>query len=438
MFYKGNGETIDINTGSSNNILTLKNTTDCLNTYITKRISELATNTESGKNALGNVSTNYTRYKLENLKKGTTLQVVVGHNGDNTPFFYDGADNLTSSSTLSNNSAYTVFYRCLTLDKDYDVFYVCTFTATTDSNPDYCNITYIPLQYQNYPSYKNSFVPTLGNKINDLEILSNYELVKDLGYDLTGQKAKDRLQGGVWIGLGDSYTVGVDSYFKSLASKYGMIYDGQGKVSSTICGDGGGNKGFSPFWQRMDGFISNYTDNGQTIDGKVYTANDVKLITFMGGANDGFGKDSWLGSETSMDTNYIYGALNYIFTKLRSTFPNAKIITILQPANYADTMNYTTDTTAQTLGFKDLAELQTWDIYNFGQYKMEIKEKAVKKISERFGIPIVDCIFDWYTVVNSTHRGLYWATDKLHLSALGYSELAKDVDKKIIKVFGAM
>ena len=436
MFYKGNGEKIDINTGSSDNILTLKNTIDCSNTYTTKRISELATNTETDKQADGGARTGYTRYKLENLKKGTKLQVVLEFNADNSTCFYDGINDLTTSSTHNSTSDYSLHYRYLTLTKDYDVFYVCTHTAKTNSYPDYCIITYIPTKYQNYPSYNDSFVPTVGATVNDVETLSNYELVKNLGYDITGQKAKENLQGGVWIGFGDSYTVYADSYFKSIATKYGLIYDGQGKVSSTICGDSSGNKGFAPFWQRMDTFIANYTGNGQTIDGNTYTANDVKLITFMGGANDGFGKDSWLGSETSMDTNYIYGSLNYIFTKLRRTFRYAKIITILQPANYSESMNYTTDETAQTLGFKDLAELKTSDIYSFGQYKMEVKEKAVKKISERFGIPMVDCIFNWYTVVNPTHRKLYWNPDKIHLSPTGSSELSKQLEKEIIKVFG--
>lgn len=440
MFYNGKGETIAINTGSSgDSVLTLKNTIDCLNTYTTKKISELATSTEKGKNALGNASTNYTRYKLENLKKGTRLQIIVNYNADNTPFFYDGTNNLTSSSKLSNNSNYTVYYRYLTLDKDYDVFYVCTFTSKTEANPNYCIITYIPTQYQNYPYYKNSFVPTLGNKVNDLETLSNYELSKDLGYDITGQKAKEKLQGGVWIGFGDSYTVYADSYFKSLATKYGLIYDGQGKVSSTICGDAGGNKGFAPFWQRMNTFISNYTGNGQTVDGNTYTANDVKLITFMGGANDGFGKDTWLGSPTSKDTNYIYGSLNYMFSKLAENFPNAEIIVILQPANYNyKVSSITNDEGAKTVGFASLAELQALTDYEYSQHAMVRKEKCVKEITEKFGFHIVDCIFNWYNVVNPTHRKLYWNTDKIHLTALGSSELAKDVDKKIIKVFGKM
>ena len=435
MLYNGKGEVINID----NSILTFKRTTNCINNYITQKISDVATDIEVGKNALGTISTNYTRYKLENLKKGTKLQVIVGFNVDTTPVFYDGLNNLTSDSTLSSNSGYTVYYRYLTLDKDYNVFYVATHSEDTTTNPTYCNITYIPSKYQNYPSYEDSFIPTIGATLNDVETLSNYELMNDLGYDATGQKAKEKLQGGVWIGFGDSYTVYADSYFKSLATKYEMIYDGQGKVSSTICGDEGGNKGFEPFWQRMNTFISHYTGNGQTIDGNTYTTNDVKLITFMGGANDGFGKDTWLGSPTSKDTNYIYGSLNYIFGKLTETFPNAEIIVILQPANYNyKVSSITTHEEAQIVGFDSLTELQTLTDYEYSQYAMTRKEKCVKEIAEKFGFHIVDCIFDWYNVVNPTHRSLYWKTDKIHLTALGSSELAKDVDKKIVQVFGKM
>lgn len=426
----------EVSEGTGDSILTLASTINCANNYITQKISEIAINVETDKQANGDKS-GYTRYTLSNVKKGTTLRVLVGWNADNAIFFYDGTNSLNDSSTLKNYDN-TIYYRELTLTQDYDVFYVATHTEKTTANPNYCTIKHIPTKYQNYPQYGGSFVPTVGNIVNDVETLSNAELVQYLGYDLTGAKAKANLQGGVWIGFGDSYTVYADTYFKEIATKYGMIYDGQGKVSSTVCGDGGGNKGFAPFWQRMDTFISKYTGSGQTIDSQTYSANDVKLITFMGGANDGFGKDSWLGSETSMDTNYVYGALNYIFNKLRSTFPNAQIITILQPANYYDTMNYTTDETAQTLGFKNLAELQTWDIYSFGQYKMEVKQRAVKKVSERFGVPIVDCIFDWYTVTNPTHRTKYWNADKLHLTSEGSMDLANKLDKKIAEVFGKM
>jgi lysophospholipase L1-like esterase len=187
----------------------------------------------------------------------------------------------------------------------------------------------------------------------------------------------------------------------------------------------------------MDKFIVNYTGGGQTIDGVAYTARDVKLITFMGGANDGFGKATWLGSPTSMDPNYIYGACNYMFRRLHENFPNARIICILQPANYSDKMEYPDDATAQTLGFANLAEMQTWDIYSFGQYKMECKERAVKECAERFGIRIVDCIFDWYSVVNPTQRAKYWDADKIHLSGEGSRALAEKLDREgILAVFG--
>lgn len=216
-----------------------------------------------------------------------------------------------------------------------------------------------------------------------------------------------------------------------------MIYDGQGKVSSSVCGDDTGNKGFAPFHSRMDAIIASYTGAGQIIDGVAYAAGDVKLITFMGGANDGFGRENWLGSPSSMDTMYLHGACNYMFRRLHESFPNARIICILQPANYSDKMEYSDDATAQALGFASLAELQTWDIYSFGQYKMETKERAVKACAERFGIRIVDCIFDWYSVVNPTQRAKYWNTDKIHLSATGSQALAEKLDREgILEIFG--
>lgn len=417
-------------TGDS--ILTLKSTSDCTGSKTTVEISDVASATENGKGASGNSVSAMTRYTINNVKKGDVITTASSNNDNN--LFYANSTNLTSNATKVIKDNYSWVQYTFVADKDYDIFYVACLTAKFAKGR--ITWTYTIKGMENYPSYNDEFIPTISDTaLNDLKVFSSLGLINHLGYDITGQKAKENLEGGVWIGFGDSYTVYADTYFKKIASKYGLIYDGQGKVSSTICGDSGGNKGFSPFWVRMNTFISNYTGSGQTIDGVTYNAENVKLITFMGGANDGFGKDSWLGSHTSMDTNYIYGACNYMFKKLRENFPNAEIICILQPANYSDAMNYT-DEQAKTLGFTSLEEMQSWDIYSFGQYKMETKERAVKKCAERFGIPIVDCIFDWYSVVNPTHRKLYWNTDKIHLSAQGSQELANKLDLEIIKQCG--
>lgn len=422
--------------GESIEGISIASTENCVNNYVTEKISSVATNTEVDKQADGSTRSGYTRYTLTNLKKGTVLRAIVGYNADNAIFFYDGSNSLNNSSVLSSYNN-TVYYRDLTLTQDYDIFYVTTHTANTETYPDYCTIKYIPDKYKKYPQYGGSFIPTVGDAVNDVEVLSNAQLMEYLGYDITGAKAKANLEGGVWIGFGDSYTVYADTYFKEVATKYDMIYDGQGKVSSTICGDSGGSKGFSPFWQRMDTFISAYTGDGQTIDNVIYTAEQVKLITFMGGANDGFGKDTWLGSETSKDTNYIYGSLNYMFGKLIENFPNAQIVVILQPVNYNyKVSSITDDAGAQSVGFVNLAELQTLTDYEYSQYAMTRKEKAVKEIAEKFGLSICDCCLDWYNVINPTHRTLYWNTDKIHLTDLGSKKLAEKLEKKMREIFG--
>lgn len=373
------------------------------------------------------VGTTMTTYTLTGLIKGDTITMKRSYNGQGNILKDANGTDLTSKVTWSN-----YIYGTFVLDVDYATLTVQNHTGYESD----AKVIQRTADMKTRPSVNGEFVPTISDEeVSTLKTFSSEKIRADYGMDV--EKAKATLSGGVWIALGDSYTVYADSYFKALAEKYGMIYDGQGKVSSTVCGDNTGNKGFSPFHSRMDGFIANYTGEGQIIDDAVYTADDVKLITFMGGANDGFGKDTWLGSRTSMDTSYIYGACNYMFRKLHENFPNARIICILQPANYSDAMNYTDDATAQTLGFASLAELQTWDVYSFGQYKMETKERAVKECAERFGIHIVDCIFNWYSVVNPTQRAKYWNTDKIHLSADGSAALAEKLDREgILKVFG--
>ena len=398
-------------------VLSLKDTLGIESAYSVYPMSEYASN----------VSTNgdTTTYTLNNLVKGDSITFKRQYNGQAQGNLIKNPNGeVTEVATWVE---YT--YGTIVLENDYETLNVTTYDT------DFAKVYQRKESMAKRPSYYNEIVPT----INDEETSTLKTLSSEKIYDLLGKsetKAKENLQGGVWIALGDSYTVMAGTNFKELATKYGLIYDGQGKTSSTVCGDTSGNKGFSPFWSRMNGFIANYVGDGQTIDGVVYKAEDVKLITFMGGANDGFGKDSWLGSHTSMDTNYIYGACNYIFKKLQENFPNAQIICILQPSNYSDSMNYTDDESAQTLGFTDLAELQTWDIYSFGQYKMETKERAVKECAERFGIPIVDCIFEWYSVVNPTQRAKYWSTDRIHLNGLGNQEITYKLELEIIKQCG--
>lgn len=407
------------NSGSGGGI-TAKDTVGVADAYTTYPMADVADSVSAG----ATMST----YTLSGLIAGDTITMKREYNGQGNILTDGDGNDLTGSIQWTE-----YVYGSFVLDKDYAVLKV----KNHNGHENLATVIKRTSDMMTRPAVNGEFVPTIADgERSSIKTLSSDKIRADYGMDVL--KARDALSGGVFIGFGDSYTVYADSYFKALAEKYGMIYDGQGKVSSTVCGDREGNKGFSPFWVRMDSFIANYTGDGQTIDGVTYTAEDVKLITFMGGANDGFGKSTWIGdSHTSMDTMYIYGACNYMFRRLHESFPNARIICILQPANYSDKMEYSDDATAQALGFASLAELKTWDVYSFGQYKMEQKEKAVEECARRFGIHIVDCIFDWFSVVNPTQRARYWSTDKIHLSAAGSKALAEKLDREgILEIFG--
>ena len=374
------------------------------------------------------VGATMTTYTVSGLIAGDIVKTKRRYNGQNN-IIRDGDGNDLTSLITWNNYVNGTF----TLDKPYATLSIqCVNGAESEAT-----VTKRAANMMTRPAVGAEFVPTIADaEKSTLKTLSSKKIRTDYGMDVI--KAKEQLSGGVWIALGDSYTVYADSCFRALAEKDGMIYDGQGKTSSSVCGDNTGSKGFSPFWSRMDGFIRNYTGDGQTIDDKVYTANDVKLITFMGGANDGHGGDTWIGKPNSKDTNYICGSCNYIFGKLCENFPNARIIVILQPANYNKAVSdITTDDGAVTVGFSNLAELQTHTDYEYSQYAMVRKEKAIKECAERFGLTIVDCIFDWYNVINPVHRATYWNSDKIHLSSAGSQALTDKLDKDgILKIFG--
>lgn len=200
--------------------------------------------------------------------------------------------------------------------------------------------------------------------------------------------------GGVMLTLGDSFTAMMNvNYFDPFAAKHGLVQDNRGLVSSTIAGSADGTTvGYHAFWVRMDEAIAQYqADGGYTIGDTAYTAADVKLITFMGGANDWYtmtGDINRIGDIQSEDKEQLYGALKYIFPTLQTAFPNADIVVILQP---------------------------------FGNgYPMRLKEGIVREIAEMYGIPICDCAFEWYSQSNPTDLSTYWQSDELHLTAAGH------------------
>lgn len=219
-----------------------------------------------------------------------------------------------------------------------------------------------------------------------------------------------KYKGGIMFTLGDSYTAYMKNHFDEFATKHGLVQDPRGLASSTIAGSADGSTvGYHAFWVRLDEAISQYkAEGGYTLNGTAYTCDDVKLIIFMGGANDWTTIDEQyninrLGSginETNKET--LYGALNYIFTTLLSTFKNADIVVILQPSSPKK-----------------------------GVQQMYLKENIIREMAEVYSLTIVDCCFDWHQHTNTLDQVKYWQEDKLHLTTAGYDDIIADLEKKV-------
>lgn len=204
--------------------------------------------------------------------------------------------------------------------------------------------------------------------------------------------------GGLMITIGDSYTAYLNSFFDTFATKHGLIQKNVGLASSKIARpEGEGQDTIKSFVTRLDELIASFPI---TINDISYEIPDVKLITFMGGANDWTTIDESqgidrIGDRYSTDKAQIYGATKYCFQTLQNTFPASDIICILQPNN-ANNSDFCV---------------------------MELKENIVKECAEMFSLPICDCCFDFYSPSNPTELAKYWNTDKLHLSADGHQAL---------------
>lgn len=213
--------------------------------------------------------------------------------------------------------------------------------------------------------------------------------------------------GGVLFALGDSYTAMGHTYFSAFAEKHGLVCDNRGVGSSTIAGSTTNAIGYEPFHERLDEAIAQY-QAGHTINGVTYTAEDVKLVTFMGGANDWSTVDSSqgidrLGTPESEDKEQLYGACKYIFAKLLSAFPNADIVVILQPSSKAK-----------------------------GNYVMWLKERIVRDMAEMHGLPVCDCCFAWFNPENPADEAKYWnQDDHLHMSSAGNEAIFAKLEKTV-------
>lgn len=211
---------------------------------------------------------------------------------------------------------------------------------------------------------------------------------------------------GVMLTLGDSYTAYLNTFFNTFASAHGLVQKNVGLASSKIARpEGEGLDTIKSFVTRLDETISSFPI---TINDISYEVSDVKLITFMGGANDWTTVDESqgldrIGDRYSIDKGQIYGATKYCLQTLMQTFPQADIIVILQPNNANNT---------------DFCV-------------MELKENIVKECAEMYSLPICDCCFDWYSPANPTDLATYWNSDKLHLNATGHQALIDKLEKTL-------
>lgn len=235
-----------------------------------------------------------------------------------------------------------------------------------------------------------------------------------------------KYDGGVMLTLGDSYTAYMNSHFNIFAESHGLVQDNRGLARSTIAGsEDKVTVGYHAFWVRLNEAIAQY-QSGYTINDVAYTCEDVKLITFMGGANDWGTVNSELNrlgtgaNETNKET--LYGACNYIFATLLEKFPNADIVVILQPVNYSSTVP-TTEEEATNVGFDSLSQAQEMTDVQYSSYLMMRKEVIVREMAERYGLPICDCCFDWYNPIRPNEATTYWQTDKLHLTDAGHQAI---------------
>lgn len=234
------------------------------------------------------------------------------------------------------------------------------------------------------------------------------------------------LKGKVWLAMGDSYThflgasytdgvtPSTSGKFGALASELGMTLYGYGISSSTIrysTNNGSDGYSFQPMVSRVDTLIADHMEE----------ADNVGLITFMGGANDSWA-EMFLGDLKSVENTTIYGACHQIFNKLVNAFPNAKIVVILQPVNAPASPPADSE-------FSGMSDAQ------YCIYSVQLKERIVKEVAEFYGLTICDCCFDWYTTANPTHLSTIWGSDKLHLTTLGNQKLTEKLVKTLEMLF---
>lgn len=387
-------------------VLSLKDTLGIESAYTVYPMSEYASHVSSN-----DTSTTYT---LNNLVKGDTITFKRSYNGQAQSNLINNPNGeVTETATWEEFT-----YGTIVLENDY-----ATLTVTT-YDVEFAKVYQRKEAMVDRPSYYDEFIPTINDEeSNVLKTLSSQKI-----YELYGKNAIDMLNAlndKTIIFMGDSYTKGATNQFKALCEKYGATADNRGIVSSSICGNVEGTQGFQPMWNRVNNLCDEYVTNGTTAN--------VGAVVFMGGANDGFGKQNWLGSGINdKNTNHIYGALHSIYRKFRDTF-DCPIFTILQPyfPNGSTPSGDITEETAIALGFESVEQCLTFDSKEYCAYSMNKKQTVVKEMANFYNSQVVDCCFDWHSIFRASDSK-YWSSDG-HPTALGYQEIANDLEQAMLE-----
>lgn len=404
-------------------IITAMDTVGVADAYTTYPMADIADSVSVG--------STMTTFTLSGLVAGDTITMRRQYNGQGGIVNADGVS-LDSQIKWSGYTSGT-----LVLDADYAQIMVQNYNGYESE----ATVSRRTADMMVWPGYRGRPVPVVGEEDDVFHALSAAQLNDRIGGSLTRARAK--LSGRVVVFLGDSYTVGMGGQIDALAARYGFVADKRGIVSSTIAGDYTGNAGFHPMHVRAGKIIEDYTA-GYELGGVTYTIDDIALVVFMGCANDQW-TDAWIGSGSGCwNGNTLYGALNRLYSTLMEGLPKARLITLLQPSNYAFTPsaadkdgNVYTDEDARAWGLPDLATYLAMTDVQWSNYAHARKSDVVREMAWKYGTHIVDAFNGFPAVSNPANRTAYWQADHIHMNDQGNVDLAGLLEREgILTVFG--
>lgn len=358
-------------------------------------------------------------YKIEGGKKYVSNSTLIQGNGLSNLQFFDKDDNIICSSydvdlttleyTEVKNGEYTITY--VSFIAPLNATYVVQINSerTLCLFDDFIGIGKFPIS-------------------NDIEL--NLDSNKYYIVDNILMKNLINMQNKTILCFGDSYTnylAKEGGYFAGLGQSFGANVKNYGIASSTIKNNSEGGSSYQPMVDRVDTLISENESD----------ADNIALITFMGGTNDSWGKTSSLGENIyDMSKGHIYGACHYIFRRLKEAFPNAKILVILQPscANYKIS-DITDEEVVKSLGFTDLANAQQFTDLQLSVLKSQTKQNIVDEVAKFYSLDVLDCCRNWYSPLNSNELSTYWDTDYLHLTSAGNEDLTNRTRLKLYELY---